>query len=243
MSQQHFASLYDVLMEDAPYKDWLDFTRKFVDKPSTVLDLACGTGTLTLLLDIDGYQTTGVDISGEMLAAAEQKARISGQNTPFIKQDMRKLTGFNSLDCVTLYCDGLNYLVSEQEVKNTFVHVAESLRSGGTFLFDVHSPFKMEHVFNHQLYGENAEEISYMWFCEPGGKPLSVHHFLTFFVEQEDGSYYRQDEELFQRTFPPSKYEKWLEEAGFTNIQVTGEFGNAQLKEEDPRVFFKAVKK
>ncbi|SDN44300.1 class I SAM-dependent DNA methyltransferase [Alkalicoccus daliensis] len=243
MSEQHFAALYDTLMEDAPYGAWLQFATSYVKKSARILDLACGTGTLTLQLEDQGFQTTGVDISGEMLAVAEKKARERGNNTVFMEQDMRHISGFSNMDAVTLFCDGLNYLAEENEVKSTFSHVAESLRSGGVFLFDVHSPFKVEHIFDHQLYGENAEEITYLWFCEPGEAELSVHHSLTFFIKQEDGRYLREDEELFQRTFLPSVYKKWLIEAGFHNIVISGDFGKRDYLEEDDRIFFKAEKK
>ncbi|CAM3794277.1 class I SAM-dependent DNA methyltransferase [Alkalicoccus chagannorensis] len=241
MSSTHFASLYDLLMEDAPYEEWLDYTRRFAEPGSRILDLACGTGTLTLQLAAEGYTMTGIDISADMLAAAEGKARAASESVSFVQQDMRELHA-GTYDVVTLYCDGLNYLAEESDVKQTFQHVAASLEAGGVFLFDVHTPFKMEHIFHHQLYGEDGAEVSYLWFCEPGDDPLSVHHLLTFFVKGGDGRYERMDEELYQRTFSPSSYERWLKESGFTDIEVKSEFGAAEANPNDERLFFKAVK-
>ncbi|PYZ94223.1 methyltransferase type 11 [Salipaludibacillus keqinensis] len=243
MTHDHFASLYDVLMEDAPYDSWLEYAEKYVHKEGSILDLACGTGTLTMMLANRGYEVTGVDVSQDMLTVAERKARKSNADVRFILQDMRELEGFNQLDGVTIFCDGLNYLTKEEEVIQTFRRIASSLKPGGVLLFDVHSPFKMEHIFDHQLYGENSESLSYMWFCEPNKESLSVHHSLTFFIKKDEDLYERMDEEQFQRTFLPSTYHQWLEEAGFHRISISADFGNKELEEEDDRIFFKAVKK
>ncbi|NJP36515.1 class I SAM-dependent DNA methyltransferase [Alkalicoccus luteus] len=243
MSDTHFAGLYDMLMEDAPYEDWMTYAVRRLKRGGDVLDLACGTGTFTLMLAEAGYHVSGADISEEMLAAAERKVRQEGNNTSFFKQDMRTLNGFSNLDAVTLFCDGLNYLPHEQDVKRTFASVHSALKQDGVFLFDVHTPYKMEHVFDNQLYGENSEAISYLWFCEPADEPLSVTHLLTFFVRTGTGLYERMDEELYQRTYAPEVYKQWLEEAGFAQVNLSAEFGSRPLAESDDRCFIAAVKK
>lgn len=243
MTHGHFAALYDFLMEDAPYESWLDYAAGHLPEGGRVLDLACGTGTLTMMMAERQYTVSGVDISRDMLTVAEEKSRSQSVSIPFVLQDMRELNGFSGLDGVTLFCDGINYLDEESDVKQTFSQVASALKPGGIFLFDAHTPYKMTHVFNRQLYGENGEELSYLWFCEPGEFPLSVYHTLTFFVKNGTGLYERRDEEQCQRTFPPEYYKKWLEQAGFTNVEISAGFGQKQLDEEDNRMFFKAVKK
>ncbi|MFC4738184.1 class I SAM-dependent DNA methyltransferase [Bacillus daqingensis] len=243
MSDTHFAGLYDVLMEDAPYEDWMNYTVPRIKNEGAVLDLACGTGTFTLMLEEAGYHVSGADISDEMLAAAERKGRNEGKSTSFFKQDMRTVDGFSELDAVTLYCDGLNYLKHDEDVKQTFASVYRALKQNGVFLFDVHTPYKMEHVFDNQLYGENSESISYLWFCEPSDEPLSVTHLLTFFVRTQSGFYERMDEELYQRTYSPEVYKQWLEEAGFDQVQLSADFGSRPLEAEDDRCFIAAVKK
>ncbi|WP_280768529.1 class I SAM-dependent DNA methyltransferase [Salipaludibacillus daqingensis] len=243
MNHDHFASLYDLLMEDAPYDSWLGYAEKYLDKRGRVLDLACGTGTFSLMLAKKGYDIVGVDLSQDMLTIAEEKARKVDVTVDFILQDMRTLTGFKDLDGITLFCDGLNYLREADEVKQTFLHLASALKKGGVLLFDVHSPFKMDHIFDDQLYGENSDSLSYMWFCEPGDQVLSVNHTLTFFVKKQNGYYERMDEEQYQRTFAPINYEQWLREAGFYQIEMTADFGNKDVEDDDDRIFFKAVKK
>ncbi|TVP85037.1 MAG: class I SAM-dependent methyltransferase [Alkalicoccus sp.] len=240
---RHFASLYDELMEEIPYRKWLEYTKKNVPDGAEIVDTACGTGSFTLLLEKEGFKAHGVDISGEMLAEADQKAWAEGSGISFYEQNMTELNGFENMDAVTLFCDGLNYLSSGEEVQKTFQQAAASLKQGGVFLFDVHSVHKMENEFFEQLYGEDRDNLTYMWYCEPGEEPMSVHHILTFFLKKENGSYERYDEELYQRTFEPSRYKEWLESAGFYKIELSGDFGKKNPGPEDDRYFFKAVKK
>ena len=242
-NEEHFASVYDYLMEDAPYEDWLEYTRPYFSKGADILDLACGTGTFTVMMKKDGFNVSGTDISQDMLTIADEKIRESKLSIPLFCQDMRSLSGFKDLDGITLFCDGLNYLLEEEDVRKTFEKAAEALKQGGVLLFDIHSLYKMEHIFNNQMYGENGEDVSYIWFCSPGHSPHSVEHALTFFVKTKDGLYERMDEEHKQRTFPPFLYEKWLKEAGFHDIEISSDFGRRMSEETDERIFFKAVKK
>ncbi|MCE7794181.1 class I SAM-dependent methyltransferase [Salipaludibacillus sp. CUR1] len=243
MTLEHFASLYDALMEDAPYESWMTYASRHLKEGGNVVDVACGTGTFTLMMAEHGFNMAGADLSQDMLTVAEDKVRQSSQNIPLYLQDMCELSGFTELDGVTLFCDGINYLNKEEDVKKTFRKIALALKPGGVFLFDAHSPYKMEHIFDNQLYGENEESLSYMWFCEPENEPLSVRHSLTFFMKNKEGTYERLDEEHYQRTFLPREYLNWLKEAGFDHIEITGGFGEEELKDDDDRVFFKAVKK
>ncbi|ADU29836.1 Methyltransferase type 11 [Evansella cellulosilytica DSM 2522] len=243
MSDRHFAAIYDVLMEDVPYHKWVDYCKKYIPNNSEVLDVACGTGTFTILLYKAGFTVSGIDIAEDMLTIAEEKVRDKQLPIPLFHQDMRSLSGFSQLDAVTLFCDGLNYLMDETDVQITFTRIASALKSGGIFLFDVHSLSKIRNTFNEQLFGENREDISYLWFCNHGSQTDSVDHSFTFFVKNEDGSYERTDEEHSQRTFPIEEYVRWLQFVGFHNIEVSSNFGETSVIEADDRIFFKAEKK
>src|SRR5690554_4047983 len=117
MSEEHFASVYDYLMKDAPYTNWIQYTKERLPKNSSVVDLACGTGTFLILLQEQGYTVTGMDISQQMLTMADMKLREKNLNIPLMQQDMRNFSGLSNVDEVTLFCDGLNYLLNEKDVQ------------------------------------------------------------------------------------------------------------------------------
>jgi cyclopropane fatty-acyl-phospholipid synthase-like methyltransferase len=247
MSYEHFAYLYDELMTDAPYEDWVQFV---IDKAEhyhvqgkNLLDLACGTGELSVRLAKAGFAVTGVDLSADMLAVAQAKAEEQGLRIPFYEQNMTDLEGQGQFDIITIFCDSLNYLAGEQEVRDTFSNVFAHLKDDGLFLFDVHSVFKMTDIFMNQTFAFNEEHLAYIWNSFPGEAPYSVEHELSFFVlDDHDGKYERYDELHFQRTFPVERYAKWLQSIGFELLEVNADFKNEEPTEQSERIFFTARK-
>ncbi|MFD3447665.1 class I SAM-dependent DNA methyltransferase [Microbacteriaceae bacterium 4G12] len=242
MSYERFAFLYDELMSDVPYEKWVEFVERYMEHKGSILDLACGTGNITLPLAKKGYNVVGVDLSEDMLAVAQQKLAEVGLFVPFYQQDMRELDLSQTFDCITIFCDSLNYLLEESSIQETFQKVWEHLRDDGLFLFDVHSLYKMHHLFQNQTYTVNEEDVALIWNCFEGEHPDSVEHEMTFFVRDED-IYRRFDEFHTQRTYPVESLLAWLEKAGFSVISVTGDFTEAKVTSETERIFIAAQKK
>ena len=194
MSYEQFAYVYDELMKDAPYDKWLIQVtaklEKYEVQGKRLLELACGTGEITVELAKHGFDISGVDLSDEMLLIAQEKAANLGLSIPFYQQNMAELEGLGQFDCVTIFCDSLNYLQSENDVVATFQKVYDHLNPSGLFLFDVHSIYKMENVFANHTFAVNDEEVSYIWNCFPGEEPYSVEHDLSFFVKDEKTGIY-----------------------------------------------------
>lgn len=248
MTYAQFAYLYDELMKDVPYEEWVRFLNlqrsRYGVSGKKILDLACGTGELSVRLASEGFTVTGVDLSEDMLAVAQEKAAKKNLPLFLIEQDMTQLQGLEQYDIVGIFCDSLNYLQTEQEVLSTFTGVWNHTKTGGLFLFDVHSLYKMNELFINQTYAYNGEEISYIWQCFEGRHPHSVEHELTFFqLDQTNGLYRRYDELHFQRTFPASQYENWLRMSGFEILSVTADFKDQAPNETSERLFFTARKK
>jgi len=248
MTYGKFAYLYDELMKDVPYEQWVQFINKQVDiygiKGNKLLDLACGTGELSIQLAEEGFAVTGVDLSSDMLAVAREKADRSGHSVFLVEQDMSELEGFDEFDLIGIFCDSLNYLTTEMEIIHTFERVQAHLKQGGLFLFDVHSLYKISSLFKDQTYAYNGEEISYIWQCFEGEHPHSVEHELTFFqLDNQTHQYHRYDELHFQRTFPIKQYEKWLLDSGFELLAVTADFADTNPNEDSERIFFTSRKK
>ncbi len=247
MIYKKFAHVYDELMKDAPYDKWVRFINKkgeqFQIPGVKLLDLACGTGELSVRLAKEGYHVSGIDISLEMLAIARAKALEQGLDIAFYQQDMSELDLIEKYDIVGIFCDSLNYLTSPEKVIRTFANVRQYLNHEGLFIFDVHSVYKVNHIFLNQTFTYDQGDICYIWNCLPGTEPNSVEHDLTFFVERPDGTYDRFDEWHTQRTFPVDTYVAWLHEAGFEILEISGDFLDPPLRLNAERIFFTARKK
>ncbi|WP_394233030.1 class I SAM-dependent DNA methyltransferase [Niallia oryzisoli] len=248
MTYGRFAYLYDELMRDVPYHEWLTFIKRQAETygiaGKKLLDLACGTGELTIQLADEGYDVTGVDLSGDMLAVAKEKADKRGHSLFFAEQDMSELEGLGQFDIIGIFCDSLNYLQTEREVVQTFERVLHHVKPEGLFLFDVHSVYKINTLFIDQTYAYNGEDVSYIWQCFEGEYPNSVEHELTFFhLDTHTNQYNRYDELHLQRTYAIEQYEKWLSMTGFELLDVTADFLHSNPNAESERIFFTARKR
>lgn len=247
VTYERLAYVYDYLMNDVPYSKWLEFLKVQSDEFSSskslnVLDLACGTGELTVLLAENGFRVTGVDLSEDMLMVASEKAASAGVNISLFHQDMSTLEDLGLFDIVTIFCDSLNYLSSPEEVQATFRSVYDHLEPNGLFLFDVHSPYKMNELFINKTFAFADEEVSYIWDCFPGDFPHSVEHELSIFVLNEEGKYERFNELHKQRTYDVEEYKSWLQEAGFSIQAITADFSNSAPNDKSERIFFTCSK-
>ncbi|AIE60814.1 Putative methyltransferase [Bacillus methanolicus MGA3] len=247
MSYERFAYFYDVLMKDAPYDKWVEIVlsklKKYKVEGKELLDLACGTGELSVRLSKAGFRVTGVDLSSDMLTVARAKADENRQQICFFQQNMAELEGLGQFDAVCIFCDSLNYLETETEVMNTFKHVSHHLKKGGLLLFDVHSIYKMMHVFMDETFAFVEDDISYIWQCYKGDYPNSIEHDLVFFLlDKETGQYDRFEELHVQRTFSVDEYKNWLKEAGFELLEIFADFHDGQPDDHSERIFFVARK-
>ncbi|MDR7000388.1 methyltransferase domain-containing protein [Neobacillus niacini] len=243
MSYEQFAYLYDELMKDAPYDEWVRFVKDRLKENGgnriRFLDLACGTGELSIRFAKEGFDVTGVDLSEDMLAVARAKSEEQGMSISFYQQDMTKLEGHGQFDIIGIFCDSLNYLKTEEDVIQTFSSVHQHLKPGGLFIFDVHSIFKISQIFINQTFALNDEHVSYIWNSFPGEFPNSVEHDLSFFVlDEKIGMYDRFDELHFQRTYPMEDYKNWLIQAGFEGIKIYADFENTAPGPQSERIFF-----
>jgi 2-polyprenyl-3-methyl-5-hydroxy-6-metoxy-1,4-benzoquinol methylase len=235
-----FASVYDELMEDIPYEKWVEWAASHIQS-GKILDLACGTGTLSQLFAEVGFDVTASDLSEEMLAIASQRFQEKGQNIPVLQLSMDNLEGLSGFDAVTIAIDSLNYLETETHVQQTFKEVFGALNAGGHFFFDVHSVHKVDTVYMDSPFVFDGEDVAYIWHTEPGNSPHSVIHDITFFIRQ-GGLFERFEETHEQRTYEIKDYVAWLETAGFKVESVTADFTGEKPVEESERIFFHAVK-
>ncbi|WP_139490415.1 class I SAM-dependent DNA methyltransferase [Brevibacillus dissolubilis] len=242
MSYTHLAAIYDQLMAETPYDTWIAWAEKHWQqhgKPQSIIDLGCGTGNIAIPLAQKGYQVTGVDLSSEMLTAAEAKARAAGVRIHWTEQDMCDLE-LPVADAIISFLDCISYVTEEEDVKAAFANAFAHLRPGGTFLFDVHSPYKILEFFGNHTFTLLEDGINYVWqcFCDP--LRIEVEHQLTFFIQQPNGLYERLEEDHLQRAYQPMLMQKWLKDAGFVDITITADFTDEPPQHTSERLFFTA---
>lgn len=245
---QEFARVYDTIMDDELYDAWHQFSRDHLP-PQThdILELACGTGKLSIKFAKDGYAVTGLDLSEEMLTIAYNRALEELEDAVgigFIEGDMRDLSNVGTYDAVTCYSDSICYMPDRKAVQEVFDGVWNCLNPDGIFIFDVHSVHQVDRVFPGYAYHENEEEFAFIWDSFPGEKAHSITHELTFFVKDAEGKFERRDEVHEERTYSIDNYLTMLDNAGFVNISVHDDFKDTIPTESDEsaRWFFIAHK-
>ncbi len=220
-----FAVVYDQLMDDFDYPGWagyyLDLLREAGVEPVELCDCACGTGSMTLEFARRGMRVTGVDISREMLERAAQKARQSGVRAQFACQDMSRLALAHPVDAIVCACDGVNYLTGDRRVRAFFEAAHAALRPGGALAFDISSPYKLRHVLGDGFFGEERDDVAYLWQNRLEGDVLTMD--LTFFIREADGRYRRVAETHRQRAHEPEHLARLLEESGFSGVRIYGD--------------------
>lgn len=141
-----FAAVYDTFMDNIPYEEWKSYLKELLKEygvqDGLVLDLGCGTGTMTELLAADGYDMIGVDNSEEMLEIAREKQIKSGHEILYLLQDMREFELYGTVGAVFSICDSLNYITEPEELKQVFRWVNNYLDPGGIFIFDFNTEYK-----------------------------------------------------------------------------------------------------
>jgi SAM-dependent methyltransferase len=253
MSYEQFAYTYDRLMEGMPYGDWLRFAREGWSRygilPKSVVDLGCGTGSLAIPLAHEGFTVTGIDISEDMLAVAQQKVD-NYSSTPlkgslaWIQQDLREWELPEPVDTVICFCDCLNYLLEEEDVVQAFHQTYKGLKPGGLFLFDVHTTRQLAAYAESQPFFLNEEDVAYIWTSEWDEERSEIEHALTIFVKDSAAAdmFRRIDEQHVQRAYSLKWLEQKLQEAGFTEIRAAADFGWQLPTASTERAFFAARK-
>ena len=241
------AGCYDQLTYDVGYSDWADYIEKHFRRRglpgNTVLDLACGTGSLTRELAERGYEMIGVDLSAEMLSEAVEKNQDVGGIPPmFLCQPMEKLDLYGTIDACVCCLDSVNYVTDPQKLRRAFERVHLFLMPGGLFLFDVNSVEKLEGL-DGQVFLDETEDVYCVWRAEYSRRSRICSYFFDIFqLDEESGQWERGEELHRERAYTVDELTSYLQQAGFRDIQV---YGNLKMRPPVPgedRLFFVARK-
>jgi len=245
MIYQSFAELYDELFDPAMYDQWLDFVAQRVSPTDgELLDLACGSGRLGVLLAQRGYQVSGLDLSEEMLALAAKHAQEADVTMPLMAGDMLDLTMIGEYQTVTCFADSFCYLPDLDAVTAAFRQVHDHLTVGGKFLFDVITPHQTDDVYPGYMYNYVDDTRAFIWTSYGiEDEEHAAEHDLTFFTQNEEtGDYHKVTELHHERTYVLPDYQAALKAAGLTVQRVSADFGNAEVAADTTRWFFEVTR-
>ena len=242
-----FAGYYDALMDDVDYPAWADYYLKIIGlagmAPKRLCECACGTGAMSVQFAERGLQVIASDISEPMLERAQRRAREQGVMAMFTRQDMRAVQVPRPVDALVCACDGVNYLLDDEGLNGFFARARDCLKPGGVLAFDISSAYKLKNVLGDNLFGEDRDDLSYLWFNRFDEDAQTVTMELAFFVRQPDGRYRRFDETHVQRAHATEHIEALLQQNGFDDVRLYGDKTLCAPESRELRVHFTATRK
>lgn len=235
-----FAYVYDTLMDNTPYEEWCarikDILSRAGIEKDLVLDLGCGTGTLTELLAKEGYDMIGIDNSQEMLSRAMEKREESGLQILYLLQDMREFELYGTVKAIISVCDSLNYLLEEDDVIETFRLVNNYLDPKGLFIFDFNTVYKYKEVIGDATIAESREDCSFIWENFYHEEDEINEYEITFFVKE--GELFRRFEEThYQRGYTPQQMKDFLAKAGLEFVEMADSDTGKEVTPESERIY------
>ena len=221
-----FAAFYDALTDDVDYSGWADYLLAVFSRhggqSAQLLDLACGSGSLSLELAARGVDVIGVDGSADMLAVAREKTADEGRDILFLCQDMRQLDLYGTVDGAVCLLDSLSHILSTGDLAEIFRRLGLFIAPGGLLVFDVNTPHKHRVTLGDNAFVYEKEEFMCVWRNRYLPARCEVAMQLDFFLE-EDGCYRRYTDEVRERAYSMDTWKRLLAAAGFDLLAVYGE--------------------
>ena len=244
MAYGEFAKIYDELInEDINYDEMvsriIDICKEENINFNNYLDVACGTGNVTIRLATKFKDVFAVDLSEDMLREAFEKFKVNKIKGKVICQDMTELRLNKKFDLITSILDSTNYIIDEEGIVSYFQSINEHLNDDGIFIFDINSYYKLSQILGNNIYTYSEEEVFYTWENTFEDNLLSM--FLTFFVKNGD-LYERFEEEHLERAYKEEDIEKYLKLANLEIINKFDGYTDCKVKADSERLVY-VVKK
>lgn len=238
-----FAAYYDKLTSNIDYEEIAEYydntAARFGGRKGVLLDLACGTGSLSVCLSKLGYDVIGADCSPDMLSIAVSKEH---EGITYICQDMCELELYGAADVVICALDSFNHLESEEQLRQAVSRIAEYTESGALLMFDVNTPYKHENVLGDNTFVYDCDDVYCVWQnYNEGGGVTAIE--LDFFVPDEDGKYSRYTDGFTETAYPLSLYREILAENGFEILAEYDYLTYEPVREDSEKATFAARKK
>lgn len=238
------AASYDRLTNDVDYEAVVAFYFEILKReglsPRTAADLACGTGSVTMLLAQRGLDVTAVDLSEEMLTVAADKASSLPKMPRFVCQDLSRLTLPKGVDLAVCALDSLDYITRPEDCRASIRRIYKILNPGGIFIFDVNTPEKLR-AMDGQIFLDEDDSVYCVWRGEFDEQTNICSYGMDLFQKQGN-KWHRSFEEHREYAYSRAQLTEFLKEAGFTHIGVYADRQLCAPGEGEQRIYFKARK-
>ena len=245
MAYDIFARFYDLLTENVGYKKRADYFCRLLsscsEQKGILLDLACGTGTLSVEFAKRGYDVIGVDCSVGMLNEARRKCAGEGQNVLLLCQEAAQLDLYGTIDFAVCALDSINHFAGADEVQAAFDKVSLFMNKGGAFVFDVNTVYKHKNVLADNSFIYDYDDVFCAWQNNLNDD-FSVDISLDFFALNNDGLWERSSEEFTERVYTLDELEKMLAKSGFTVLGIYDDLTIDPVRPDSERAVFLARK-
>lgn len=241
-----FAEVYDIFQDNVPYEEWCSYVTGLLREQGVerglVLDLGCGTGSLTGLLAEAGYDMIGIDNSGEMLQMAMNKRAASGQDILYLLQDMREFELYGTVAAVVSICDSMNYILEYGDLVQVFKLVNNYLDPGGVFIFDLNTPYKYRELLADHTFAEDREESSFIWENFYDEDEEINEYDLTLFIRRNvpgfsEPLYQKFQETHYQRSYGLDTVCRALAEAGLEYVAAYDAGTREPVRADSERIY------
>ena len=236
-----FAEVYDTFMDNVPYEEWAEYLAELLQEydieDGLVLDLGCGTGSLTEILAAKGYDMIGADGSAEMLEIAMEKKAQSGHDILYLLQDMREFELYGTVRAVVSVCDCVNYITDEKELEQVFHLVNNYLDPEGIFIFDFNTEYKYKEILGEQTIAEDREDCSFIWDNYYYEDESMNEYELTLFIKEQDSNLYRKYQEMhYQKAYTLDAMRELVEWSGLEFVTAYDAYTRKAPTETSERV-------
>ncbi|MBQ6023629.1 MAG: methyltransferase domain-containing protein [Clostridia bacterium] len=241
-----FAKIYDKFTDASDVRARADFItealRRYGVVEGILLDLACGTGRLSEAFILAGYDVISVDYSSEMLQAARERLLKYGAKALMLQQDMRELDLFGTVRAAVCSMDGVNHLLTPEDVRRVFGKVSLFTEPGGVFIFDVNTVYKHRQVLADNTFVYEDDTDFLVWQNEYCAEDDTVQMLLDTFSVRQDGAYVRYSDEITERAYELDDIEEMLKGAGFSEVYRFADRSFEAPQKDEERVYFAAVR-
>lgn len=246
-SYESFARVYDDFMDNIPYAEWAEYVIRLLKeekiKDGLILDLGCGTGSLTEQLADAGYDMIGVDNAPDMLEIAREKAIEKKSNILYLLQDMREFELYGTVRAVVSICDSMNYLTEDGDLTEVVRLVNNYLDPEGIFIFDMNTLYKYEHLLADNTIAEDRDEMSFIWDNYYYEEERINEYNLHLFLQQEDGRYDKFTETHYQRAYTIEEIKQAIADGGMELVAIYDAFTKEPPKTDSERIYVIAREK